>query len=128
MGHGVPQSIPCTLVDDVRRYRCLDQRFALFTDPFPTDVALDGEHARCVVELFAGIFTDAFEGAAALAVAVVRLVMDQRAWKLRWQRCALGLLAHFGSDSCRLQCLKLRFDSGDIGVDQIVKQAGLIRT
>jgi len=35
---------------------------------------------------------------------------------------------HFGLDGCRLQRLKLRFDSSDIGVDPIVEQAGLIRT
>ncbi len=62
-----------------------------------------------------------------MAVAVVRFVMDQCARKLRWQRCALGLLAHFGFDRCRLQRLKLGFDSGDIRIDQVVEQAGLIR-
>lgn len=78
--------------------------------------------------VFAGIFANTFDGTATLAVAVVRLVMDQRAWKLRWQWYALGLLTNFGFDSCWLQRLKLRFDSRDIGVDQIVEQAGLIRT
>ena len=39
------------LVDDVRRDRRLDQRFALSADPFATNVALDREDARCVVEL-----------------------------------------------------------------------------
>lgn len=86
------------------------------------------EHARYVIELFAGIFTDTLEGTATLAVAVVRLVMDRRAWKLRRQRCALGLLTHIGFDSCRLHRIKLRFDSGDIGVNHIVEQAGLIPT
>ena len=114
-------------VDDVRRYRRLDQRFALFAGPLSTDVAFDCEHAGRVVELFAGVFADALECAAALAVAVVRFVMDQCARKLRWQRCALGLLAHFGFDRCRLQRLKLGFDSGDIRIDQVVEQAGLIR-
>lgn len=109
------------------RYRRLYQRFALFAGPLPTDVALDGEHAGRVVELFAGIFADALEGATALAVAVVRFVMDQRARKLRWQRCALGLLEHFGFDRCWLQRLKFGFDSGDIRIDQVVEQAGLIR-
>ncbi|OSO39424.1 hypothetical protein BV363_05934 [Pseudomonas syringae pv. actinidiae] len=101
--HDVGQQARCrdAFIDDVRRYRRLYQRFALFADPLATDVALDGEHAGRVVELFAGIFADALEGAAALAVAIVRLVMDQCARKLRWQRCALGLLAHFGFDRCR---------------------------
>jgi hypothetical protein len=109
-------------VDDVRRYRRLDQRFALFAGPLSREVALDGEHAGHVVELFAGIFADALESAAAWAVAVVRFVMDKRARKLRWQRCALGLLAHFGFDRCRLQRLKVGFDSGDIRIDQVVEQ------
>ncbi|MNI30657.1 hypothetical protein D3C73_845100 [compost metagenome] len=115
-------------VDDVRRYRRLDQRFALLAGPFPTDVTLDGEHAGRVVEFFTGIFADALESTAALAMAVVRFVMDQRARKLRRQRCALRLLAHFGFDGCRLQRLKLGFDSGNISIDQIVEQAGLIWT
>ncbi|MNG06163.1 hypothetical protein D3C84_893900 [compost metagenome] len=89
-------------VDNVRRYRRLDQCFALLTGPFSTDMALDGKYAGRVVELFAGIFADTLEGAAALAVAVFRFVMDQRAWKLRWQWCALGLLAHLGFARCRL--------------------------
>jgi hypothetical protein len=66
----------------VRRYRRLDQRFALFAGRLSTDVALDGEHPGRVVELFAGIFADALEDTTALAVAVVRFVMDQRARKL----------------------------------------------
>lgn len=84
--HDVGQQARCrdAFVDDVRRYWCLDQCFALLAGPFPTDMAFDGEHAGRVVELFAGIFADALEGAAALAVAVIRLVMDQRAGKLRW--------------------------------------------
>jgi hypothetical protein len=85
-------------------------------------VAVDGENARCEIELFAGIFTDAFEGAAALAEAAVRLIMDQRAWKSQWERRAwvAGALWH---DSWRVQRLNLGFDSGDICVDQIVEQA-----
>lgn len=115
------------LADDIHRYWRLDQCFTLFTRPFPADMAFDGEDAGRVVELFAGIFTDALDGAAALAVAVVQFVMDQRTRKLRWQRRALGLLANFGFDCCRLQRLKFSFNSGDIGVDQVVEQAGLIR-
>jgi len=87
-------------------------------------VVLNGEHARRVVELFAGIFTDALEGATALAAAVVRFVMDQRARELRWQLCAPGLLAHFGFDRCRLQRLKFGFDSGDIRIDRVVEHSG----
>ncbi|MDY7065582.1 hypothetical protein PsexTeo8_20260 [Pseudomonas extremaustralis] len=128
--HDVGQQARCryAFVDDMRRYRRLDQRFALLAGPFPTNVALDSEDAWCVVELFAGIFTDTLEGAAALAVAVFRFVMDQRARELRWQRSALGLLAYFAANERRLQCFKLSFNGGDIGVDQVVEQTGLIRT
>lgn len=40
---------------------------------------------------------------------------------------ALGLLAHFGFDRCRLQRLKFGFDSDDVRTDQVVEEAGLIR-
>lgn len=83
---------------------------------FPTDVALDSEDARRVVEFFAGIFADTLERAAALAVAVFRFVMDQRAREMRWQCCALGLLANFAFNRRRLQRFKLSFDGSDIGV------------
>ena len=66
------------LVDDLGGHRRLDQRFALAAGPLATYMLLNGEHARCVVELFAGIFADALEG-----VDVVRFVMDQRARELR---------------------------------------------
>lgn len=91
-------------------------------------MTLDGEHAGRVVEFFTGIFADALESTAALAMAVVRFVMDQRARKLRRQRCALRLLVHFGFDWYRLQRLKLGFDSGNISIDQVIEQAGLIWT
>lgn len=82
------------LGDNVRRYRHMDQCFAMLTGPFSTDMALDDEYAGRVVEFFAGIFADALESAAALAVAVFRFVIDECARKLQWQRYALGLLAH----------------------------------
>lgn len=90
-------------------------------------MTLNGKHAWRVVEFLAGIFADALEGAAALAVAVVRFVMDQRARKLWWQRRAFRLLTSFGWRCGGLQGLKFCFDSGDIGIDQIIEQAGLRR-
>ncbi len=71
-------------VDDLCRYRCLDQCFAVIADPLATHMALDGKHARRVVQFFADVFADTFKCAAAWAVSVVRFVMDQRARKLRW--------------------------------------------
>ncbi|KPY89455.1 hypothetical protein ALO94_200122 [Pseudomonas syringae pv. spinaceae] len=70
------------LVDDLGRNRRLDQGFAVIADPFATHMTLNGEHARCVIQLFADVLADAFQRAAAWAVSVVRFVMDQRAWKL----------------------------------------------
>jgi hypothetical protein len=46
------------------------------------DMAFNGKHAGRVVQLLADVFTDALECAATWAVSVVRLVMDQGAWKL----------------------------------------------
>lgn len=67
------------LINDLHRNRRLDQCFTVITDPLATDMAFDGKYAGRVVQLFADIFTDALECAAALAVSIVRLVMDQRA-------------------------------------------------
>lgn len=69
------------LADDIHRYWRLDQCFTLFTRPIPADMAFDGEDAGRVVELFAGIFTDALDCTAALAVAVVQFVMDRSAYE-----------------------------------------------
>lgn len=71
------------LVDHLRRYRSLGQRFTIVADPLSTDMALDGEYTRCVIKLLADIFNDVLERTATRAVGVVRLVIDQRARKLR---------------------------------------------
>ena len=115
------------LVDNVRRNRCLDQRFAVITDPLASDVAFNREHARRVVELFADILANTLEGAAALAVAIVGFVMDQGAREL-WRQCgAPRFLLCFGRNGRCLQCLKLSLNRRDIGIDQVVQQAGLLR-
>lgn len=41
------------LVDDLGGHRRLDQRFALAAGPLATYMLLNGEHARCVIQLFA---------------------------------------------------------------------------
>ena len=87
------------LVDDLRRNRCLDQGFALIADPLATDVALDGEHVRLVVELLADVLADTLEGAAALALAVLGFVVDQGARKLRRQGRAFRFLPSLGRES-----------------------------
>jgi hypothetical protein len=68
-------------VDDLCRNGCLDQRFALITDPLATDVTLNGEYTRRVVEFLADVLTDALECAAALAMAVVG------PWWIRVRNC-----------------------------------------
>lgn len=110
------------LVDYLRRHRSLDQCFATVADPLATDMALHGEHARCVIKLLADIFTDAFERAATGTRYVVR-----RAGKLWRQGATLGVLLFL--DGCRsnVQRLQLRFNGSDIGIDQIVEQTGLFR-
>lgn len=116
-----------TFVDDLRRNRCLDQRFALAADPLATDMTLDGEHAWRVVEFFADILADTLEGAAALAVAVVGFVMDQSARKLRRQGDTFRLLPSLGRNGSGLQRFKFGFDGCDVSIDQVIKQTGLIR-
>ncbi len=115
------------LVDHLGRHGCLDQCFALATGPFATHVLFDGEHARRVIQLFADVFADALQLAAAGALGVLRLVTDHGARKLRWQRCALGLLAWFGWGNRRIDGFQLRLDGGDVGVEQVIKQAALVR-
>ena len=64
------------LVDDLRRHWRLDQCFAVITDPFATDMALDSKYARRVIQLFADVFTDTLECAPARTMSVVRFVVD----------------------------------------------------
>jgi hypothetical protein len=80
------------LVDHLRRHWGLDQRFTRGADPLATDMPLDGEGARGVVELLADVFADALELAAAGTLGAVRLVKYQRARQFGRQRRSLGLL------------------------------------
>lgn len=52
------------LIDDLRRNRRLDQRFAVITDPFAPDMTLRAKHAGRIVQLLADVFTDTLEFAA----------------------------------------------------------------
>lgn len=77
------------LVDDLGGHRRLDQRFALAAGPLATYMLLNGEHARCVIQLFADVFADALKLAAASALGVLWLVTNDGAWELR-QVCLLA--------------------------------------
>ena len=46
---------PNALINDMRWHRRLGQGLALAAHPFATNVTLDGEHARRVVELLADV-------------------------------------------------------------------------
>lgn len=96
----------------------LDQCFALIADPFPMDVALDGRHAWRVVELLADVLADTLEGGAALALRVIRFVMDQCARKPQRHRCALAFLAYLGRSQIRLHGLQFGSDGGNGGIEQ----------
>jgi len=92
-------------------------------------MTINGEHARRVVQLLAAIFIDAPQCAAAWAVSVVRFVMDQRAREFCRQCRALGLLLLLllSRRWCYLQRQKLGINRRNIGIDQIIQQAGLLR-
>ena len=82
--HHLGQQACCgdAFINELRGNRCLDQGFAVVADPLATHMSFNGDHARGVVELFTHVFADAFEGAAALALGVFGLVVDQCAWKI----------------------------------------------
>ena len=79
-------------VDDLRGKRCVDLGFAAVADPLATNVPFNAEHIQRLVELFADVFADMLEGAAAWALGVVRFVINQCTWKLGRHSGALGLL------------------------------------
>ena len=69
--------------------------YAEIANPLATNMPHKGEHARHVVQLFADIFTDALQCAAARAVIVVRFVMDQRARESAGNALSLGFYFFF---------------------------------
>jgi hypothetical protein len=78
------------LINDLRRNRRLGQRFTTGTDPFATNMALDREHARRVVQLLRNIFTYSFELAATFAGGGIGFVMDIDMRQVGWQRNTFG--------------------------------------
>lgn len=81
---------------------------------------LDGEGTWSVAELLADVFTYTLQLAAAVALGVVRLVTNHRAWKLRRQQCTPGLLARLGG---QLWTGSLQFDLSALAHARPVKLA-----
>ena len=114
--HDVGQQ-PCgrdAFVDDLSRNWCLDQGFALITDPLATDVPLDGEHARRVIELLADILADALELTSTSADGRPRLVLDIYTWKVRRKRCPARFVRRVFGLWLGGQPLQLEFDGGQV--------------
>lgn len=89
-------------------------------------MTFNGKHTGRVVQFLAEVLADALEGAAAWAVGIFWLVMNQCAWKLCRQSPALGRLLFLGRSYHGLQALKLSFNRSDVGVYQIIEQASLL--
>lgn len=115
------------LVDHLCRHRRLSQCLALTAGPLATHMLLDREHARGVIQLLADVFADALKLAAAEALDVLRLVMNDGTRKLRRQRRALGLLAWFARCRGGTKCFQLGVDGFEVGVEQVIQQAALRR-
>ncbi|MNI69205.1 hypothetical protein D3C73_1249410 [compost metagenome] len=60
-------------------------------------------------------------------MAVVRFVMDQSARKLRREGSAFRFLPNLGRSGSKFQRFKFSLDGRNVGVDQVIEQAGLIR-
>ena len=113
------------LVDHMGRYRRLDQRLALRTCPLATNVPLNMEDARRVVELLAHVLADALHRATATAHGSFRLVphFDPRQVRRQWRpfRLVLGRLRRRPGSQRR----ELRTDCFEIRVDGLLEQAPL---
>ena len=84
------------------------------------------ELAGHVIQLFADVFTNTLELAAALALGIVRFVVDQVAGQFRWQLCAFGLVLWPSGFLFLGHCLiQLDLDSSKVTVDQFVQQFSL---
>ncbi len=109
------------LVDHLRRYGCLGQRFAVIADPLATDVTLDADRARGVVQLLGHIFANALERAATAAGRRFGFVVNVGARQVRRNRRPFGLalLRILGR---RAELLEFLLDRGDIRRTGFVEQ------
>ena len=106
-------------VDHMRLDGCLGDGFALDAGALAADVALNGEHARHIVQLLGHVFTDALHPATALAGARLGLVPDLSTWQIGRQRLAFGLLLGLEASSRWLQLLDLMGHRRQIGLDLV---------
>ena len=116
-------------VDDVCRHARLNQRLALCAGPFAANVALNGEHARLVVELFGDVLADALQLTATAAGSGFGLVADLAARKVCGQRLAPGLLLLTRSGFrrvCRTQLHDLLADRLQVRIQCFVQQVFLL--
>ena len=105
---------------------CLDQYLAAAAHPLAADVALDGEHARLVVQLLGHVFAHALHGLAAAAVGGFGLVVHIAARQVRGQRLALRKLLAVAVLRARLHLLDLGRHCRQVSVQRLVEQALLL--
>jgi len=104
----------------------LGQCFAVGADPFATDVLLNAELTRCVIEFLADIFTDALELTTIPALRVFWLVYDFNAWQLCRDGDTFGLLFGFIGDGFILNKIgPLQLDGTGISLNNVVQQTAL---
>jgi len=117
------------LVDDVRRHRRLDQGLAVVAHPLAADVAVHGEAAGRVVELFADILADPPQGATTGTGSGFRLVAKLDSRQMGRQRCALGLLLLLvrGLGRGVAKLFELALQRCQVGVEGFVEQRFLGR-
>ena len=89
-------------------------------------MALDGEHARRVVQLLGHVLADALERTAATAGRVLRLVMDFAARQMSRQCLALGLLLLACVLLAGPDLIELGLQRRQVGVDRLFEQALLL--
>ncbi len=116
------------LVDHVGRHRCLHDALAALADPLAADMALDGEHARLVVQLLGHVLADALHGLAATTARIRRLVRHVATRQVGGKRRALGrlLLVLVLLVGLLAMALQLAVELVDVGVQRLLQQASLL--
>jgi len=94
----------------------------LHADPLATDMSLDGECAGRIVQLLTDIFSDPTQLTLTGAVVMLRFMMDLGPREFRGTLCAFGM---FLSRWCCFQLLQFYFDTRNVDLDHVVRQADL---